>query len=95
MEAILRVLGPKRLLWGSDYPISHLRGRCIAIGDQFVWLYENTLDWNTVSHTGIHPYFIGHESLRSLKHAVTTLGLTDTQVEDIFYTNGRAMLGAG
>jgi len=93
MEAILTTLGPKRLLWGSDYPLSHLRGRCIAMGDQFVWLYENTLDWSTVSHTGIQPYFIGHESLRSLKYAVRTLRLTDTEVEGIFYTNGREMMG--
>jgi predicted TIM-barrel fold metal-dependent hydrolase len=94
MEAILGALGPKRMLWGSDYPLSHLRGRCIAVGDQFVWLYENTLDWKTVSHSNIRPYFIGHESLRSLKHAAMTVRLNDTHVEEIFYTNGREMLGA-
>jgi predicted TIM-barrel fold metal-dependent hydrolase len=94
MEAILSALGPKRMLWGSDYPLSHLRGRCIAMGDQFVWLYENTLDWATVSHSNVRPYFIGHESLRSLKHAAMTLRLNDTEIEGIFYTNGRSMLGA-
>ena len=31
-EAIVDHLGSDRLIWGSDYPISHLRGRCVAIG---------------------------------------------------------------
>jgi len=44
-EAIIETLGHDRLLWGSDYPVSHHRGRCVAIGDQFLWLYEETLDW--------------------------------------------------
>lgn len=93
MEAILTTLGTERLLWGSDYPISHIRGRCIAMGDQFVWLYEDTIDWQAVSpHAKILPYFVGHESLRSLKHAATTLRLKDSEIEGIFYTNARKML---
>jgi glutamate-1-semialdehyde 2,1-aminomutase len=94
MEAILRVLGPDRLLWGSDYPISHLRGRCVAMGDQFVWLYEDTLDWQTISpQAKIQSYFIGHESLRSLKHAAMAMRLKDSEIEKIFYGNARRMLG--
>jgi predicted TIM-barrel fold metal-dependent hydrolase len=95
MEAIVAALGPEKLLWGSDYPISHLRGRCIAIGDQFVWLYEDTLDWQRVSpQSKIQPYFVGHESLRSLKHTATVLRLSDSEIEGIFYTNATRMLGA-
>src|SRR5262249_6103310 len=37
-EAIVETLGVERLLYGSDFPISHMRGRCVAIGDSFLWL---------------------------------------------------------
>ena len=95
MEAIIRILGPRRCLWGSDYPLSHLRGRCIAMGDQFVWLYEDTLDWATVSrHTPVYPYFVGHESLRSLKQACISARLNDSEIEGIFYDYGRELVGA-
>jgi glutamate-1-semialdehyde 2,1-aminomutase len=95
MEAILDVLGPDRLLWGSDYPISHMRGRCVAMGDQFVWLYEDSVDWETISpQSKIQPYFVGHESLRSLRHAAMAMRLRDSDVEKIFYGNARQMLGA-
>ena len=93
-EAIIETLGHQRLLWGSDYPISHFRGRCVSIGDEFLWLYEETLDWETVNPVGrVRPIPVGHESLRALKHAAMRLRLGDTQIEDIFFNNARAMLG--
>jgi glutamate-1-semialdehyde 2,1-aminomutase len=93
-EAIVEALGYKRLLWGSDYPISHFRGRCVYIGDEFLWLYEDTLDWETVNPVGrVRPLLVGHESLRALKHAAMRLRLTDSQLEDVFFNNARAMLG--
>jgi len=92
-ETIIETLGHDRLLWGSDYPVSHLRGRCVAIGDEFVWLYENTLEWDTVNPVAkIRPLFVGHESLRALRVAAQRLCLSDSQMEDIFYHNARRML---
>jgi glutamate-1-semialdehyde 2,1-aminomutase len=95
-EVIVETLGHDRLLWGSDFPISHLRGRCVAIGDEFLWLYENTLDWEHIaSYAPIRLYFVGHESLRALKQAASRLRLKDSQIEDIFVNNGRRLFGMG
>ena len=93
MEAIIDVLGADRLLWGSDYPISHMRGRCVAVGDHFLWLYEDTLDWKAaIPQTEVRLPLIGHESLRALKHACTRMRLGDSQVEGIFYGNAMGMI---
>ncbi|MEJ5197487.1 MAG: amidohydrolase family protein [Anaerolineae bacterium] len=86
-EAIIEALGHERLLYGSDFPVSHLRGRCVAVGDGFVWLYEETLAWETVSFQPLHPTLVGLESLRVLKQAAWRCRLSDRQVEDIFYNN--------
>jgi predicted TIM-barrel fold metal-dependent hydrolase len=94
LEAIIEALGHDRLLWGSDFPISHFRGRCVAIGDEFLWLYENTLDWNSVAgYAQIRPLFVAHESLRALKLAAARLHLSDSQIEDIFCMNGLRLFG--
>ena len=93
-EAIIETLGHDRLMWGSDFPISHFRGRCVAIGDEFLWLYENTLDWDTAAgYARVQPFFVAHESLRALKLAATRMHLSDSQVEDIFRTNGLKLFG--
>jgi glutamate-1-semialdehyde 2,1-aminomutase len=92
-EAIIERLGHERLLYGSDFPVSHLRGRCVAIGDGFLWLYEDTLDWAKVWFLPLEPVLIGLESLRILKQAAWHRRLTDAQVEDIFCNNTRRLLG--
>jgi glutamate-1-semialdehyde 2,1-aminomutase len=90
-EAIIELLGHDHLLYGTDFPVSHLRGRCVAIGDSFVWLYEDTLNWDTVSFQPVRPVFVGLESLRVLKQAAWHQRLTDSQIEDIFCNNFRRL----
>jgi predicted TIM-barrel fold metal-dependent hydrolase len=85
-EAIVDLLGHKRLLYGTDFYVSHLRGRCIAMGDSFHWIYEEEMNLNE-KHTTLKPVLIGLESLRSLQLACHRLKLSDSQVEDIFYHN--------
>lgn len=85
-EAIVDTLGHERLLYGTDFYISHMRGRCIAIGDSFHWLYAEEMGL-AEKHTQLQPVLIGLESLRSLFLALHRLKLTDQQVEDVFYNN--------
>lgn len=94
-EAIIGALGPDRLLWGSDYPISHMRGRCVSIGDTFLWVDSSWVDFASIAkHAQIRPYLLIHESLRALKTAAATARLTDSQVEGIFWDNAQAMLAS-
>ena len=88
IEAIIRTYGPERLMWGSDYVFSHLRGRCIAVNDSFVWLFDNNT--NLAKLTGRSDYqftLVGLEVLRNLKYACLNCRLNDTQVEAVFCHN--------
>src|SRR5262249_17494655 len=91
-EAIIQTMSHKRLLYGSDFPISHLRGRCVAIGDCFHWISpQNTrLDH---ANPKVELGLVGLESLRVLKVAARSLRLSDGQIEDIFYNNGKDLFG--
>lgn len=85
-EAIVETMGHERLLYGSDFYISHLRGRCVAIGDSFHWLYAEEMKLEE-RHITLRPTLVGLESLRSLGLACRRLKLTAQQIEDIFYHN--------
>lgn len=89
-EAIIETLGHTRLLYGSDFFVSHTRGRCVAIGDSFHWFYEDTLE-KQEKHTKLKPVLVGLESLRALKLAALRMHLTDSQIEDIFDRNARQL----
>ncbi len=85
-QAIIRIIGHERLMYGADFPVSHMRGRSVGVADSFLWLYEHSPVWGE-KHTQIHPVMIGLEHLRSVKHACWSERLTDKQVEDIFWNN--------
>jgi len=89
--AILQEFGPRRLLWGSDFPVSEQRGRCVTVGDSFLWLNsEHTAD---VNYSGpVRPTLVGLESLRALRNASDQIGLNDEDLEDVFLNNALRLL---
>ncbi len=91
-EAIVRTLGVDRLLYGGDSPVTHERGRCVAIGDSFLWLSEANTKF-AANYADIRPSLVGHESLRALKLACWNLRLSDTEVEKIFFGNAAELYG--
>jgi hypothetical protein len=91
-EAIIRVLGHRKLMYGSDFWVSHFRGRSLGAADSFVWLYEDTPVWGE-KHLRIEPVLLGLEHLRSIKWACWSAGLKDSQVEDLFWNNAAELFG--
>lgn len=90
IEAIARVFGHQKLLYGSDYPVSQLRGRCVALGDSFFWISAQNTNLQ-VPYADLQLSLVGHEALRTLKVAALALGWSDTQVEDVFHNNARRL----
>lgn len=91
-QAVIRYLGHQRLLYGSDLPVSHMRGRSLGAADSFLWLYEDTPVWGE-KHQAVKPVLVGLEHLRSLKWACWSERLTDTQIEDLFWNNAATLFG--
>jgi glutamate-1-semialdehyde 2,1-aminomutase len=90
-EAIVQTMGHHTLLFASDYPVTHQRGRPVAVGDDFVWLSPEKLP-DGAERGQPRPTMTGLESLRSLKVGLTSLRLTDSQIEDVFYNNAARLL---
>lgn len=89
---IIRKCGHKRVFWGSDYPVSMFRGKCISIGPSFLWLYKTQLE-ACASKTDFSAYLVGIENLLAVRAACRMLDLTKQQVEDIFYNNAMELFG--
>jgi glutamate-1-semialdehyde 2,1-aminomutase len=92
IEAIIRTLGHERVLYGSDFPVSHVRGRCVALGDSFLWISADNTDL-AVPYADLNLSLVGLESLRTLKVAALSMRLTDSQVQDIFHHNAARLFG--
>jgi len=93
VEAVLSVVGPERLLYGSDYYCSHIRGTNFPVGDTFLWIDETS---PLPEPTYVESYqlpLVGIENLRAVKAAFWSAGVTDSQVEDYFWNNAATLLG--
>jgi glutamate-1-semialdehyde 2,1-aminomutase len=92
LAAVLREFGPRRLLWGSDFPVSEIRGKCVTLGDGFAWLEWDTVSWNSPQVYG-RPILVGLESLMALREATEDACLNREDVQDIFRGNALRLLG--
>ena len=91
LEAIIEAFGPTRLMYGSDFPACQWRGRSVSVGDGFYWLLADSIDWSAWPLG--KPTLCGIESLLALKHACRRMHLSDADVERIFCTNARQVVG--
>lgn len=90
IKVIFKHFGPRKLMWGSDFPVSEIRGKAVTLGDGFVWLDADLCDWKKV--TFAHPVIVGIESLIALKSAAEEFGLNAADISDIFYYNAERLL---
>jgi len=89
-RAALEILGPRRVLWGSDYMVSELRGSCISQGDGFTWIHPE-LTGDKLTIFGQYTT-VGIESLMCLREACEDTGMTPGDLEDIFRENALRLL---
>lgn len=91
-RAALEILGPQRVLWGSDFPVSELRGRCVTTGDRFFWLHPEFMLPEPRAEAERDSSLVGVESLLTLREACEDGGLTAGDLEDIFRRNALRIL---
>lgn len=89
--AILQAFGPRKLMWGSDFPVSHQRGRCVTAGNGFFWLGPEHIDASSPFSPELAV--AGLESLRALADAAGQFGLDGEDLGDIFHDNAARLLG--
>ena len=90
-RAALEVLGPRRVLWGSDYMVSELRGSCFTQGDGFTWIYSDDSSAEKLTIFGNYT-LVGIESLLCLREACEDTGMNPADIQDIFRDNALRLL---
>ena len=91
MYTVLRHGGLNRVVFGTDFPLTQVRGRSLTIGDGFIWLNGENVDWNTYAGPA-GPVLLGIENIRALQQTMEVMGLTRAQKEDLIYNNAMEMI---
>ncbi len=79
MFEILRKVGVDRCMWGSDFPMSLLRGKAISVAKGFYWLGNNEKE------NIPNQWTVGIENLFAVRQACRMLDFAPSQVEKLFW----------
>lgn len=99
IEECIKAVGTDRLMFGSDLPIAIMRMHRIT--DETGW-YKNVVPRGLYGDVSDDAHMqesdeknitlMIYEQLRAFKRVATKLHLTDTQIENIMYTNSKKLL---
>ncbi len=86
MLYILKKVGAKRCMWGTDYPTSMLAGKAISIADTFYWIDAEDL-MRFACKTNLNSWHVMTEGFMAMRQTCILADLDSGEIEDIFYNN--------
>ena len=101
-EKLIVAVGPKRILFGSDLPITRMRMRRICENGNYVNLVPSGLYGDVSSDRHMREAdpecadtltFFLYEQINAFLRASERLGLSAADIEDIFYRNAARLFG--
>ena len=91
MYTVLKHGGLDRVVFGTDFPLTQLRGRSLTVGDGFIWLDGENVQWEGYAGL-VEPVQLGIENIRALQQTMEILDLSSMQKEDLFCNNAMTMI---
>jgi predicted TIM-barrel fold metal-dependent hydrolase len=102
-EPLIRTVGPRRILFGSDLPITRMRMRRICEKGNYVNLVPRGLYGDVSDDKHMREVageqaeslsFFLYEEIDAFRRAARACGLTTADVEDVFYANAARLIEA-
>jgi hypothetical protein len=91
----LGLLGPSRVLYGTDNPVFYMRGRQKWEGQTYINLTSHPFHFNRQRESpqveATYTLYM-YEALRAIRDACADLRLTDTDVKAIFHDNAQKLI---
>ncbi|MDD3840557.1 MAG: amidohydrolase family protein [Clostridia bacterium] len=100
-EQLIKAVGPKRIMFGSDLPILRMRTKRICESGKYINLVPKGLYGDVSDDSHMREVegeqadkltFFMYEEIDAFRRAAQTTGLSDADIEDIFYNNARGIL---
>lgn len=92
----LETIGPDRILFGTDLPVTMMRGVREHIGDKYINFTDGDFSWNTnrksPEQEASYTLYL-YEELRALIQAIVRAGMGKAEFEKVMYSNAAMVLG--
>jgi predicted TIM-barrel fold metal-dependent hydrolase len=91
IELLIEKVGAKKIIFGSDMPISLNKGKHICINRQCLFITKDKFPWSIPIEKLNCTYFI-YETLRALKFACIRHKLSKNDMNRILYSNAKELV---
>ncbi|OHB65637.1 MAG: hypothetical protein A2Y76_04400 [Planctomycetes bacterium RBG_13_60_9] len=100
-EQLIGAVGPRRILFGSDLPITRMRMRRICEGGNYVNLVPKGLYGDVSDDKHMREVdgeqaealsFFLYEEIDAFRRAAQAVGLTRQEIEAVFYSNAARLI---
>ncbi len=100
-EQLIRAVGPKRILFGSDMPVLRMRSRRICENGTYINLVPKNLYGDVSNDTHMREVegdaaekltFFMYEEIDAFRRAAEATNLSRKDIDDIFYSNAKRLL---
>ena len=100
-ERLIRAVGPRRILFGSDLPITRMRMRRVCEGGRYINVVPKGLYGDVSNDPHLREAegddaaritFFMYEEIEAFRQATLKTGLESSDINDIFYRNSAEML---
>jgi uncharacterized protein len=100
-EQLINAVGPKRILFGSDLPITRMRMKRICENGQYVNIVPEGLYGDVSNDKNMREIsgkeagqltFFMYEEISAFRHAAIATGLSESDIQDVFYNNALQIL---
>ena len=94
IEAALRAFGSRRVMFGLDLPVAQEKGKLISVNGQRHFFTKRAHSWSVHAEPGSYEVrctLFAYEMVRAIQRAATNLGLTDSEIEDVFHNNAHRL----
>lgn len=93
----LKIIGPKRILYGTDNPVFYMRGRQTWTDQSYAFHTSHAFSFNTLREppeVEAGYTLTMYEALHAIRQAFERLGMGRTEAELIFHDNARRLIAA-
>jgi len=95
VEQVFRTFDRKKILFGLDLPVAQEKGKMIGINAQRHFFTKRPHKW--AAHVDPDSYEVrctlfAYEIVRAIRKAAGKVGLTNAEIEDVFYNNAQRLV---
>jgi len=97
IEGVFNAFDRRKVLFGLDLPVAQEKGKCLGINGQRHFFTKRPHPWSIHAEPGSYEVrctLFAYEMVRAIRKASEKAGLTDAEVEGVFFNNAQALVAS-